>query len=256
MVSPITPFVVGRTYTRNDIYELMVVPPERQRGDWLNGYHREGDDWFIFANVGVAGRTGHDYDNHWRDDGLFHWRGKTTSSLHQPSIQSMLKPKGRIFLFTRNEDRHPFTFDGSVKAKSWKDTVPVTIVWELVDEAPTVVPLAEEVAEPTTYYEGATKTISVNAYERNPEARRKCIEHYGYDCFVCGFNFEKVYGEIGKGYIHVHHLKPLSEIKEGYLVDPIKDLRPVCPNCHALLHVAKGDGLLRNTFAGRAAIYD
>ena len=63
-----------------------------------------------------------------------------------------------------------------------------------------------------------------------------CIDHYGPTCVVCGFNFEAVYGELGKGYIHVHHLVPLSEVDAEYKVDPIKDLRPVCPNCHAMIH--------------------
>ena len=69
-------------------------------------------------------------------------------------------------------------------------------------------------------------------------ARKKCIEHYGAKCAVsnCGFDFEKLYGDIGKGFIHVHHLTQLSDIGQGYEVDPIKDLRPVCPNCHAMLH--------------------
>ena len=87
-----------------------------------------------------------------------------------------------------------------------------------------------------TLIEGAKKQVTVNIYERDPKARAQCIEHYGYDCSVCGFNFEKVYGQVGKDFIHVHHIKPLSEIKEAYSVDPVKDLRPVCPNCHAMLH--------------------
>jgi predicted HNH restriction endonuclease len=84
--------------------------------------------------------------------------------------------------------------------------------------------------------EGAKKQITVNAYERNQKAREKCIKEYGYACSVCEFNFEEVYGEIGTGYIHVHHLKPLSEINEEYEVDPFEDLIPVCPNCHCMLH--------------------
>jgi len=84
--------------------------------------------------------------------------------------------------------------------------------------------------------EGSKKQIIVNSYERNSKARKKCIEEYGYKCIICNFDFEKIYGEIGKEFIHVHHLKPLSEIDETYQVDPIKDLRPVCPNCHAMLH--------------------
>jgi len=53
---------------------------------------------------------------------------------------------------------------------------------------------------------------------------------------VCGFSFESAYGELGRDYIHVHHVLPLAEVNEEYEVDPIRDLRPVCPNCHAMLH--------------------
>jgi HNH endonuclease len=96
----------------------------------------------------------------------------------------------------------------------------------------------DELIDPDVLFEGCKKTVTVNAYERNPVARKKCIEHYGAKCAVlaCGFDFEKVYGHIGKGFIHVHHLTKLSDIGQGYIVDPIKDLRPVCPNCHAMLH--------------------
>jgi len=97
--------------------------------------------------------------------------------------------------------------------------------------------LAEELSSDMgALTEGIKKTIIINAYERNPKARKKCIKKYGYNCFICGFNFQKNYGEIGKEFIHVHHLKPLSEIQKEYEVNPIEDLRPVCPNCHAMLH--------------------
>lgn len=96
--------------------------------------------------------------------------------------------------------------------------------------------LPEEVVDAQTYYEGATKHITVNVYERSVKARRACITRYGVDCFVCGFNFKTVYGAAGDGFIHVHHLKPLSEVGEEYELDPVKDLRPVCPNCHAMIH--------------------
>lgn len=94
----------------------------------------------------------------------------------------------------------------------------------------------EEVTEPTAYAEGATRTVTVNAYERNPAARAACVAHYGPKCVVCGFDFSQRYGALGDGFIHVHHVKPLSEIGCEYVVDPISDLRPVCPNCHAMLH--------------------
>ena len=89
------------------------------------------------------------------------------------------------------------------------------------------------------YLEGSKKTITVNSYERNTIARNNCIAHYGAKCSVCNIDFSKTYGEIGKGFIHVHHLIELSNIGKEYKVHPIKDLRPVCPNCHAMLHQKK-----------------
>ncbi|MBK7873847.1 MAG: HNH endonuclease [Saprospiraceae bacterium] len=80
------------------------------------------------------------------------------------------------------------------------------------------------------------KTVVVDRYERHPKARAKCIEYWKCTCSVCEFDFEKVFGDLGKGFIHVHHLTPLSEIGKEYEVDPIKDLRPICPNCHAMIH--------------------
>lgn len=96
--------------------------------------------------------------------------------------------------------------------------------------------LPEEINNSEVLTEGAIQHITVNAYERNPEARRRCIEHYGTRCCICRFDFGQVYGEVAKGLIHVHHLRPLSEIGEEYQINPVADLRPVCPNCHAVLH--------------------
>lgn len=89
---------------------------------------------------------------------------------------------------------------------------------------------------PDGFYEGAVCQVQVNKYERSSIARQKCIERYGAKCSVCGMDFEKKYGDIGKGFIHVHHLVPLNEIGEEYIVNYETDLIPVCPNCHAMLH--------------------
>lgn len=86
--------------------------------------------------------------------------------------------------------------------------------------------------------EGARRTVVVNAYERNTEARRRCIARWGCRCAVCNFDFLTTYGSIGSGFIHVHHLVPVSEIGQSYQIDPVNDLKPVCPNCHAMLHTS------------------
>ncbi len=86
------------------------------------------------------------------------------------------------------------------------------------------------------YSEGAALQVLVNRYERNRMAREQCIALKGCRCAVCGMDFEKVYREIGKGFIHVHHTVPIANIGKNYVVDPEHDLVPVCPNCHAMLH--------------------
>ncbi|MGB3633997.1 MAG: hypothetical protein WA982_08145 [Rubrobacteraceae bacterium] len=103
--------------------------------------------------------------------------------------------------------------------------------------SPRELPIPEEISSKDWLVEGSTKRITVNAYERNQEARRKCIEHYGSSCVVCGLDLALLYGPIAQGFVHVHHLKPLSDMGMEYVVDPVADLRPVCPNCHAIIHL-------------------
>lgn len=94
-----------------------------------------------------------------------------------------------------------------------------------------------EVKSKEVLVEGAVRQVLVNAYERNPVARVRCLEAYGYKCVACNFDFGAAYGKDAEGFIHVHHIKPLAEIAGQYEVDPIEDLRPVCPNCHAVIHM-------------------
>lgn len=87
-----------------------------------------------------------------------------------------------------------------------------------------------------SYVEGELHEVFCNRYERNIEARKACIELNGCRCVVCGMDFESRYGKIGHGFIHVHHLVPISSIGESYQINPATDLVPVCPNCHNMLH--------------------
>lgn len=93
----------------------------------------------------------------------------------------------------------------------------------------------------TIFAEGAQLTILGDRYERNRAARARCIAEHGARCAICGFDFGAVYGDDYSGKIEVHHIVPLSKIREEHVVDPVKDLIPVCPNCHLILH-SKGDG--------------
>lgn len=97
-----------------------------------------------------------------------------------------------------------------------------------------IVPIEQDME--TGYKEGDVRCVEVNCYERNPLNRKLCLAVRGYDCIICGMNFKKMYGEVGHHFIHVHHIKPVSQLGPGYIIDPVKDLIPVCPNCHAMLH--------------------
>ncbi|WP_158251898.1 HNH endonuclease [Cryobacterium sp. M15] len=84
--------------------------------------------------------------------------------------------------------------------------------------------------------EGAVSTIEVNRYERSPVNRLMCLRHYGYTCWVCDLDFAVTYGDIGLDFVEVHHRVPVSQITPGYLIDPLRDLIPLCSNCHSMVH--------------------
>ncbi len=86
------------------------------------------------------------------------------------------------------------------------------------------------------YVEGQLKEHLVTSRERDPKARKKCIEKYGYICQVCGVNLERLYGPVAKNYIHVHHIHFISDTDGEHTINPEEDLITVCPNCHAMLH--------------------
>jgi len=86
------------------------------------------------------------------------------------------------------------------------------------------------------YIEGAVIQVLLNKYERDPLARKACIQHYGAVCSVCDTTLESLYGPAVTGLIHVHHIMPLASIGKSKTIDPVRDLRPVCPNCHAVIH--------------------
>lgn len=152
------------------------------------------------------------------------YRKTITQKIHQHCPTNKTKFKGPTYF--ENTSRGKFRLIENYKSA------------ELVTPYATFM-LPEEVSDTEPLYEGIKSPIVVNSFERNAEARKKCIEYYGTRCIVCNFDFEKMYGVIGKDFIYVHHLVPLSEISERYIVDPIQDLRPVCPNCHAIIHRRK-----------------
>ena len=138
------------------------------------------------------------------------------------------------------EEGEPAKIKGFTEKLTEKKLIKVGNAWyaaDVGDENPP--PLAEEISTPEKYSEGAKRTVTINAYERSAKARAACIAHHGHVCAVCGFDFGKTYGSFGSGFIHVHHIVSIGKIGKEYKIDPVADLIPVCPNCHAMIHYAE-----------------
>lgn len=90
------------------------------------------------------------------------------------------------------------------------------------------------------YFEGKQELRSHLKRERNSTVTKKAKERYykkhkKYECMLCGFDFQKEYGEL---YIECHHIIPISELNEGEKTN-INDILLVCANCHRMLHRKK-----------------
>lgn len=98
-------------------------------------------------------------------------------------------------------------------------------------------PTAPDHLVPGSHPEQTTRRVQVNRFESSAEAQRICIAHHGASCAACGLSFESTYGEAGAGFIEVHHLVPPELLGIDYQLDPVADLVPLCPNCHAMAHL-------------------
>jgi len=85
--------------------------------------------------------------------------------------------------------------------------------------------------------EGNVLKVVVNRHERSSHARSECIRTHGFRCAACEMSFFDCYGDEAADLIHVHHLDPLR--RGARKTDPKMDLVPICPNCHAVIHLRK-----------------
>ena len=217
-------FVTGKKYTRAEIKGLARIKHNAKGGPWDTGIVAHDGEFLIFANVGTEGRTGHSYDNRWEGEFL-RWYHKGGSRVAWPSVKGLLGDSSPVHVFWRSSNSAPFEYAGFARPIEVVDSRPVEVLWSF-SNAPAEWEFfrgPDEVSR-EEYPEGAVRQVQVNSYERDRAARQACIRHYGPACFVCGLVFEERYGALGAGYIHVHHLVPLSEIGESYRIDPIADL--------------------------------
>ncbi|WP_200627890.1 HNH endonuclease [Pseudomonas sp. LAM2023] len=167
--------------------------------------------------------------------------------------------KGDLFAFIENfvpfENPVPLKIDGiyletipATRVKNyWRDAVrPISQVNYdailshaklLSSQAQTVVPNADDDTFTfESFSEGSKTSFFGTRYERSTDLRMKAIAFHGLDCKACGFDFEQAYGEHAKGFIHVHHVVPISTFGGEQAVSPETDLVTLCANCHAVVH--------------------
>jgi hypothetical protein len=143
--------------------------------------------------------------------------------------------KNRIYGYSHQRDAILTDLDAN---KLWKDSGSAVLQgqgprWTLVACS------KSKKAKDAIYMEGERFSITSTAIERSSKAREACIGRYGHSCYICGFNFGKSFGALGEGFIHVHHKVDISTKKLVHEVDPVKDMIPLCPNCHAMAHRKK-----------------
>ena len=112
-----------------------------------------------------------------------------------------------------------------------------TFVLDLLNDMP--MPASTEAASQIVRTEGDEQVFISVRRERNSTLRKNALDIHGYNCRACGFNFEECYGEIGKGFIEVHHVVPLAKAGERE-TNPETDLVVLCANCHRMVHKRKG----------------
>jgi 5-methylcytosine-specific restriction protein A len=183
------------------------------------------------------------------DDNSLHFEGQTKKRTDHLIIDHEKEGNEVLVFYRRKRDEFPnFGFKYLGKFEYVKhdpghsDDEPSKFLLYPVDLAPqdeeTASGISPNLADKTyaPSREGKERTRIQTVYERSPKLRAQAVNIHGTTCKVCGFNFGKAYGEFGDGYIEIHHMIPISSIKDEHEVDPSKDLVPVCSNCHRMIH--------------------
>lgn len=224
-------FMRGETYSRADVRKLLGFDkPRNTGGNWSTGHVTFEEAHFLFCGIEIPGTTGQNYNNYFVGEDLI-WHPKGNQSPSARSFSKLISGKNIVHIFFRSKMRDRFTYFGA--------SFPVKVTLRPQLEARWAFDADEsslESPETSIVSEGKVTRISVARYERNRIARWRCIMRWGIKCAVCAFDFEETYGSVGEGFIHVHHLIPISAIGEDYQLNPEEDLRPLCPNCHAMVH--------------------
>lgn len=182
------------------------------------------------------------------DGNILYMMGQEKHGSDSRLYENLNNPKDQVYLFYRELHHTPFTYFGRcylINAVIKKDTPSefeflIQNIDDGLDNESDIINyilnVPAQIDETIPFLaEGIKKITQHVRYERNPYNRKEAIRIQGHKCKICGFDFNEVYGaELADDYIEVHHIKQLADGEQ--IVDPARDLLPVCANCHRMLH--------------------
>ena len=252
---------VGTPYSRSEIASIGQVPPLQNSREWT-GITEFDNCVLLFVTLDKTEKgEAHQYHDEF-DGNLFQWDSQKRNTAITKVIKRLREdnPQDVVLLFARENEKiksktQPFYYCGKLRYQGSFLEKPVRFHWALEDfpaglvGSPELESLGQwKVADPDnggssgkgrgSISEGAKKTVVVNRYERDHRARQECIDEFGAKCWVCDYDYSKLYGPLGEAYIEVHHCVPMAvRRKKGvYNLDPLNDLKPLCANCHRMVH--------------------
>ena len=211
--SGLFPFIEGSDYTRKDIGKYIGTLQNMTSGNWATGYHLHKDSesgiegwFFLFANVDVSGRTGNNYGNQWLSNTQFKWYGKTTSKVGQPQIEQLLSGEYPVLLFTRIDDRKPFTYQGRVSKDSVVANSPVEVIWNLPshESKEFVQPDDNQIDLPER-----EKVVRAIYLRRGQQGfRQRLLEKYNYKCVISDCDIQEL--------LEAAHIHPYASSQDNH----------------------------------------
>jgi hypothetical protein len=238
MVENLVPFEIWKTYTRADISVILGTIDANIR----NGVFKpHGKDFVILFVTEKKTRDRVPYEDKLEGDKLA-WDGQRSAKTDSLIVNHSSMNNELLLMYRASrQERKDFSFVylGRIRYVSHLPGHPSHFTLKLVDLDAKPDPSDDRdkmLSEVVTGVEGSRTSSLTTRYERNRALREEAIARFGTRCSICGFDFAERYGELGQGFIEVHHLVPLSTTKIARETNPAKDLVVVCSNCHSMLH--------------------